>query len=262
MLKLYTDITLLNEKNRSQVFPLLFDLYYLKNNYLNQFYSLAEKPEIADIIILPLDYGYMQRCYKNEIKPFLNKAKELRKTIWIYSGGDFGISLNDESIYNFRLGGFRSKFNDRTVILPSFISDPYSTYIKESFIPLEKEKDLSIGFVGHAKSGVLKFIKEYVGYLEISLKRFFKIEYADYQSFYPSSIKHFKYLKILQSSKELKSNFILRNRYRAGVKSQVDKEQTTKEFYSNIYQNPYTFCMRGIGNFSVRFYETLAVGRI
>lgn len=56
MLKLYTDITLLNEKNRSQVFPLLFDLYYLKNNYLNQFYSLAEKPEIADIIILPLDY--------------------------------------------------------------------------------------------------------------------------------------------------------------------------------------------------------------
>ena len=26
--------------------------------------------------------------------------------------------------------------------------------------------------------------------------------------------------------------------------------------------SPYTFCMRGMGNFSVRFYETLAMGRI
>ena len=26
--------------------------------------------------------------------------------------------------------------------------------------------------------------------------------------------------------------------------------------------NAYTFCIRGVGNFSVRFYETLAMGRI
>jgi hypothetical protein len=33
-------------------------------------------------------------------------------------------------------------------------------------------------------------------------------------------------------------------------------------FYNNIFNNIYTFCIRGFGNFSVRFYETLAVGRI
>jgi hypothetical protein len=29
-----------------------------------------------------------------------------------------------------------------------------------------------------------------------------------------------------------------------------------------MYNNLYTFCLRGTGNFSVRFYETLAMGRI
>ena len=31
MLKLYTDKTFLNEQHRSKVFPLLFDLFYLKS---------------------------------------------------------------------------------------------------------------------------------------------------------------------------------------------------------------------------------------
>ena len=29
-----------------------------------------------------------------------------------------------------------------------------------------------------------------------------------------------------------------------------------------MFNNAYNFCIRGVGNFSVRFYETLAVGRI
>ena len=33
-------------------------------------------------------------------------------------------------------------------------------------------------------------------------------------------------------------------------------------FYKNIQSNPYTFCLRGAGNFSIRFFETLAMGRI
>lgn len=262
MLKLYTDITLLNEANRSRVFPLLFDLHYLDNNYLKEFYSLVQKPEMADIIILPLDYGYMLKYNNSDISRFFEKAKKLNKIIWIYSGGDFGNSMIDEGIYNFRLGGFKSKLNDKTIILPSFISDPYKTCLKKSFKPLKKELVPSIGFVGHAKTGLLKVIKEYISYLRINFKRFLKIEYADYQSFYPSSIKRAKYLQLLKFTKGLKSQFILRNKYRAGVSEVENKEQSTREFYDNIYQNPYTFCMRGIGNFSVRFYETLAVGRI
>ena len=34
------------------------------------------------------------------------------------------------------------------------------------------------------------------------------------------------------------------------------------EFYQNLERNLFTFCLRGSGNFSVRFYETLMMGRI
>ena len=47
-------------------------------------------------------------------------------------------------------------------------------------------------------------------------------------------------------------------------KTSVQKITSTKikEFYENIEHNLYTFCLRGSGNFSVRFYETLMMGRI
>ena len=57
-------------------------------------------------------------------------------------------------------------------------------------------------------------------------------------------------------------NFVFRNQYRAGVKTAEDKHKTTLDFFENIAANPYTFCLRGAGNYSGRFYETLAMGRI
>ena len=35
-----------------------------------------------------------------------------------------------------------------------------------------------------------------------------------------------------------------------------------ENFYQNIEKNHYTLCVRGTGNFSARFYETLSLGRI
>lgn len=262
MLKLFTDINLLNQENRSFVFPLIFDLYYSKSKYLYQFYSLTENIEKSDIIILPLEYDFMLKYYKKYLVLLIQQAKKFNKPIWIYSGGDFGVSIDDKQIYNFRLSGFKSKLNEHTIILPSFVSDPYSKHLKGNFVPIEKEPLAKIGFVGHAKGGLLKLVKEFINFFSINIKRFVNIEYADYQPFYPSSIKRAKYLKYLHSISGIQTNFIFRDKYRAGIKIEEDKAETTKEFFKNIYENPYTFCMRGGGNFSVRFYETLAVGRI
>jgi len=35
-----------------------------------------------------------------------------------------------------------------------------------------------------------------------------------------------------------------------------------REFIENILKSDYTICMRGVGNYSYRFYETLALGRV
>tara|TARA_R110002096_G_scaffold370561_1_gene564038 strand:+ start:2432 stop:3478 length:1047 start_codon:yes stop_codon:yes gene_type:complete len=262
MLKLYTNTSLLTEKNRKHVFPLLFDLYYTKNDFLISHYSIVENLNDSDIVVIPLEYTHSLKSYKSIINVVLDKAKLANKPIWVYSGGDFGYSLQDKSIFNFRLGGFHGKLHESTIIMPSFINDPYDSNLEKSFAPLHKNKIPQIGFVGHAQGGFIKYIKEFLSFVKVNLKRILINEHKDYQSFYPSSIKRAKYLKLIQGSDKLESNFILRNKYRAGVKSALEKKTTTMEFYDNIYKNPYTFCMRGAGNFSVRFYETLAVGRI
>ena len=262
MLKLFTDIDLLTEKNRGLVFPLLFDLHYGNNDYLSDYYTIVDDINDSDIAIFPLEYSYGLKYHKSLVNDFLTKAKTLNKTIWVYSGGDFGFTINDESIFNFRLSGFKSKLNSQTVIMPSFINDPYDAYLKLKFTTINKEKLPRLGFVGHAKGGIKKYVKELLSFVKVTIKRILLGENKDYQSFYPSSIKRAKYLKRLSESKNIITNFVLRNDYRAGVKNKEQKENTTREFYQNIYDNPYTFCIRGAGNFSVRFYETLAVGRI
>ena len=159
------------------------------------------------------------------------------------------------------MGGFDSKLNSNTFILPSFINDPY-TFLKKEFKPISKVAFPHIGFVGNASNSITKRIKEFLSYLLHNYKRISKQIYSDYQAFYPSSIKRFTFLSLLGSNRNVVTDFIFRKKYRAGVKTVMDKQKTTMEFFENIERNPYTFCLRGGGNFSVRLYETLAMGRI
>jgi hypothetical protein len=72
-----------------------------------------------------------------------------------------------------------------------------------------------------------------------------------------------KYLDQLLNSKyngkdkELQANFIIRDEY-------IHKLRNVhiRDFDNNMISNLFTFCYRGRGNFSVRFYETLMHGRI
>lgn len=84
--------------------------------------------------------------------------------------------------------------------------------------------ELSIGFVGHKDNGRQKYI--------------------DY--FSKSSIK---------------TDFIIRDQwFNKSAAKEVNKMES--EFFKNISDNLFTFCYRGGGNFSVRFYEVIMMGRI
>ncbi len=261
MLKIYTDKNFLNETYRRKVFPVLFDVAYTKNKALLDAYTLVDTPEASDVMICPVDYATFFKQQKAFMK-LLKTARIHAKPIWLYTAGDYGFTANIKNSYTFRLGGFDSQLNENTYVMPSFINDPYDTFLKKGFGVLQKEDKPSIGFVGHAQSGMVKYFKEYLNHFKYKLKRRFRQVLADKQTFYPSSIKRVKYLLTLQKNKRLKTDFILRRSYRAGAHSAQTQKESALQFYTNIYTNAYTFCLRGVGNFSVRFYETLAVGRI
>jgi hypothetical protein len=211
--------------------------------------------------VFPIDYTRFIE-HKKAFDALLKASKTHSKLLWIYTAGDFGFTNYIKNSYTFRLGGFESKLSQSNFIMPSFINDPYLTQIPEGFSVLEKTEKPTIGFVGHAQSGFSKYVKEMVGHVKVGVKRTLRKVLADAQPFYPSSIKRALYLSVLSKDQRLETNFILRNNYRAGVTSEDEKQKSTTEFYTNIINNGYNFCSRGVGNFSVRFYETLAMGRI
>jgi hypothetical protein len=261
MLKLYTNKAFLNETHRNRVFPLLFDLFYLKNKNLASYYTIIDNVNDCDIVVFPINYSYFLK-YREAFNQLDKAAKVNKKPIWLYSSGDYGFTVYIPNSYNFRLGGLNSKLDDNTIVIPSFITNPYQSNLKQQFKIIEKTNIPSIGFVGHAQGGLLKYVNEYLSFIKVNFNRKLKQKKIDFQSFYPSSIKRKKYLDLLAASNKIKTQFVLRSKYRAGVKTIEEKQKTTQEFYQNIFDNLYTFCIRGVGNFSVRFYETLAVGRI
>ncbi len=261
MLKIYTDQQFITTENRRCVFPLLFDLCYTKNQHLLSKYELVSQMKDSDIVIVPVDVSeYFHKQQQQWLFDYIDKAIELQKKVWVYTAGDYGLSI-DKSVYTFRLSGFDSKFDEHTFILPSFIEDPYETIEKE-FKPIAKNPIPKIGFVGHASNSLLKWTKEGLVFLLHNYRRFTKQLFTDFQPFYPSSIKRYQFLSLLQKNNQIETDFVFRDQYRAGVKTAEDKKKTTLDFLKNIEANPYTFCLRGAGNFSVRFYETLAMGRI
>lgn len=261
MLKLYTDQSYLSPENRKIVFPLLFDIWYVPNNNLLEKYQLVSTMEEADIVVVPVDIAFFQKNNKQqELEDFINKALHLDKKVWQYSAGDYGKTGNNK-VDTFRLGGFDSKLSTNTYILPSFISDPY-TKIPQKFRSLVKAERPQVGFVGHASNAFNKRLKEFFLFIVYNFKRWIKKVDTDYQAFYPSAKKRFQLLSLLEQNPVIKTDFLYREQYRAGAKTAEQKQQTTIEFFQNMERNPYTFCLRGVGNFSVRFYETLAMGRI
>tara|TARA_B100001778_G_C18488933_1_gene584114 strand:- start:6 stop:935 length:930 start_codon:yes stop_codon:yes gene_type:complete len=67
-----------------------------------------------------------------------------------------------------------------------------------------------------------------------------------------------KYLNLFLNS-DIETDFILRNGFWAPG---IDKMKARREYIENIDNNLFTFCYRGAGNFSYRFYDVMMMGRI
>lgn len=261
-IKLYTDINKAKSASKwGYVFPLV-ELLTKENQRILKHYQITDNIEIADFLALPISVEYLfeqgeQKYFEN----YLNLAKSNQKKLIVFASGDHGKTIFDEDVIMVRLGGFKSKFPKNTFIMSPFIDDPIQKFGLD-FCLLDYEEKPTIGFVGHSAKGMKKWSKEFLIFIKSNLERIIRKKATDLQAFYPSSIKRHQYLTGLKNNTKVISNFIFRNKYRGGKLSEAERLKTTLEFYDNIAQNAYTFCLRGGGNFSVRFYETLAMGRI
>jgi hypothetical protein len=69
-------------------------------------------------------------------------------------------------------------------------------------------------------------------------------------------------LLAVDRDRRLEANFILHRDFWAGAGDSASLAHARREFVQNLLASDYGLCVRGSGNFSFRFYETLCLGRI
>ena len=263
------------KKYRGELFPLL--KAFIKGTSFTDIdrvtmYGVSEKDyrfvdNIAkcDIAILTMSWNYYQRTQQLFLaEELLKEVAKLDKKVITHTTGDFGVSIPYYKNYIvLRPNGYVSKLPENHVGIPIFIGDPLKN-IKFETKPLFTENtDIPlIGFCGQTNASLLNAIKEISRVCYRNLKFYLKLSIHSPQKIMSSSYLRGQTLKIIKKSSLLNNNFIERKKYRAGVKTSDERAKTTQEFYENIYNAMYTVCVRGGGNFSVRLYETLAMGRI
>lgn len=252
--------------------PFFSDSGWINDNQLKQKWNLPQSIcytasiEEADFVLLSqsVNWYFLNKKYK-ELEQLNHQCEQLNLNIYAFINNDFGVAFPDFSnIIYFRMGGFKSQLSSKNNGFPVALSDHFQRLFHlENPIPHAKPEKPLIGFCGHASPNSIKRIKEIIKCLLENGKRFLMNPLRkDWEPLFASAYERWKILKKLQASPKLDCQFIYRENYRGGAKTNQEKEKTTFEYYENIHQTDYVVCLRGAGNFSVRFYEALMMGKI
>lgn len=234
-------------------------------NLDNRFVLVSSIKE-SDIILFPFSVnGYFERNKVKEIKKVNDELVRNNKQGYACISDDFGVAYPEFSnITYFRMGGFQTQLSQNNKGFPVPLSDHFQRiFQQETISPVVKQGLPIIGFCGHATTATLKRGKELAKCLKENMRRLIQKPFRkDWEPLFASAYERAVLLRYLENSTLVSTNFIYRNNYRAGAQTEKERTQTTIEYYNNIANSDYVLCVRGAGNFSVRFYETLMTGKI
>lgn len=209
-------------------------------------FELAHTPEEADFLLIPHNYNLVKN--KKEYLHVFEKAAESagKKIIVIFPGDSNEEVLLSHAIV-FRNSQYRASLRSNEIIMPAYTED----LGKSGIVTRKKGKLPVVGFCGWAHTSTLtQKIKLIVKNIFVSLPKKKGLWYRE------------KILTLLPKDKQVQTNFIIRSSYSGNEKTiSLPKDQARREYVANIVQSDYTLCVKGDGNFSIRFYEVLSLGR-
>ncbi len=218
----------------------------------------------ADVCLLAYFWShYVNTNTINQAQAEVDRAREHGKPLVIFNGGDYPANIPFKDVILLESAGYRSTpgllYHSAQ---PSYIPDYLQTYCGVDLILRQKQETPLIGFCGQASASPFQ-----TAYRTLRLKwrqRQYRIGRLKWEPppFETTSFRT-RVLKQFQGKAGVQTNFLIRSKYRAGETKDKSLQNPAKvAFANNILNSDYTLCMRGGGNFSVRFYETLCLGRI
>ena len=222
----------------------------------NKYFELIDEIEKCDIII-PMHSGeVLYRNYKKIYDNYILLSMKYNKPLLLETKNDYPLSLQGKNNIILKHSIYKFEKKENEIVFPAPIEDIGQQYInvrKKPLIP-------TVGFVGFASFPNLKTkYKTYLSNLKFILKSF-----IDNKS--KSKIRGLSYrikiINLLNKCDRINSNFIIRNKFGGNQKTISNFKQQRKEYINHLASSDYILCIKGDGNFSLRFYETLSMGKI
>lgn len=230
-------------------------------------FELVSEIQQSDLCVLPDIWpSYVKGKKVFMAREFAEIASHHGKLTLVWSGGDPEWIIPIKSAIQIQ-EGLHKNVTRRVAFAferPGFVNDYVKQYQNDSWQPIPKMSKPTVGFCGLAAGKLHSRIMFIFRNTLVKLRYSMGIS-AVLPTFggYPGKLRA-KTLNLLHKHAGIEANFIIRDRYKAGVPSGVTltKEIPRLEFIENILGNTYTVCVKGGGNYSKRFYETLCCGRI
>ncbi len=227
----------------------IFDDRDIFDDFINPIFEIEEDPDLADFLLIPHNYFFIQDN-KQYIRDFIDLSNKYSKKIIVFAIGDSTRYIDIPNSVILRTSQYLSKKRSNEIIIPAYATD--LSYGKE--ILYRNKADIPIiGFCGWAETNGLlaKLIFWYKNTFILDgpyrLGLFFRK----------------KVIEILARSRLLKTNFIIRKSYSANKNTiGLDPIIARKEYIKNMIESDFILTPKGDGNYSVRFYEALSLGRI
>jgi hypothetical protein len=239
-----------------------WDLYKADFKFYENLYHLVDDPIIADFHVLPFAINYYldYQCF-SLAKEAYQYAQLSDKILLIAIEGDFDLKKHFSQALYLKYASFKSKNFTNEIIRPGDVKvDLLEQYYEGRLLVRSKSAMPSVGFVGLASYVPHRLIALVAKNILERLLAMIRLREFRAPSILPFLLKRGKIIKVLTSNSEILTNFKIRKKFAFGIR--VKDDSARLEFIQNIYDSDYTLCVRGQSNYSIRFYETMCLGRI
>lgn len=228
------------------------------NDLTEPLVELVDDPATADDLLLPHNYSVIRRN-----AAYLRRYEELSrrhgKRVIVFAHGDGTEAIPLSRAIVFRTSQYRSALRKNEVIMPAYTED----LGREGVEIRHKGEKPVIGFCGWAG---YKNPRNRLWTIAQSLT----MQMLSLCTGSPSFRARTKGLALrrtairrLAASSLVRTNFLIRDSYSGHRDTiRIDSVQGRREYIDTIRSSDLVLAIRGDGNYSLRFYETLSMGRV
>ncbi len=232
----------------------------LQYQYSKNDFSLVERIEDADFVVLPYPYDRFRATNSAKVDMIIEEAKGAGKPIIIDGSGDIEYPISIPNSVVLRISQYAYSKQPNEITVPGVAEDLLESYAGGQLQIREKSEKPVVGFTGWANLSPKARLK--LGVKELPIL-FGKLLDSRRGAERKGLLFRIRALKALSRNARVQPNFTARATYSGHIKTiQGSVADNRREFVENLLNSDYALCVKGDANYSVRFYEALSLGRI